>query len=139
MRLSSHPAFPPALTRQGSEKGGGLWRVDASLGGSRVRGIPDSRQGQRGQGSRHDTLCLCSLLGFFFFFFFFPFLSHTSSHFALVILEMRVLRNCFPGLALNLGPPGLSLPSGWDYRYKPPVPSFLCPPLLDNPRVMTRD
>jgi hypothetical protein len=39
-------------------------------------------------------------------------LSHPSTHFALVILEMGDLKNYLPGLALNLNPPHFSCPSG---------------------------
>jgi hypothetical protein len=35
------------------------------------------------------------------------------------------LVNYSPGLASNLKPPDLSLPSSWDYRCELPLPSFL--------------
>jgi hypothetical protein len=34
------------------------------------------------------------------------------------------LMNYLPGLALNLNPPGLSLPSTYDYRHQPPAPGL---------------
>jgi hypothetical protein len=44
-------------------------------------------------------------------------------HFAVIILEMGSLE-LFPGLALNLGPPYLNLPSRQDYRHETLAPSL---------------
>jgi hypothetical protein len=50
------------------------------------------------------------------------FLNYTSSPFYSGYFRDGGLMNYLPGLALNLDPPDLSLPSSKDYRSEPPAP-----------------
>jgi hypothetical protein len=77
---------------------------------------------------------LLGIPGFFFFFFFvvlgFELRAYTLSHSTnLCVCDGffwdRVLRNCFPRLASNHGPPDLSLLCSKDYRRELPVPGWI--------------